>query len=215
MTLYNVHIYREMRLFFPGIDASTPEEAAAKARDLDTTDADAITSCDGETLAALVDVVGDDTYEHSRTIDFEPERLRKAAPDMLQALQACELQLREYVQWHHANAGGCSVEIESAWEQARDAIVQATSTQQPTNERKPIMTRKLPPDPEHMNDDRAAWAASALTAFMRCTGTDPEDALGDLLANLMHWSDRNNYDFDAALDRAPLITTLKPKENEP
>jgi hypothetical protein len=64
------------------------------------------------------------------------------------------------------------------------------------------MTRKLPPDPEHMNDDRAAWAAAALTTFMQCTGTDLEDALGDLLANLMHWSDRNNYDFDAALDRA-------------
>ena len=52
--------------------------------------------------------------------------LVRAAAPMLEALQACELQLREYVQWHHANAGGCSVEIESAWEQARDAIGMAT-----------------------------------------------------------------------------------------
>lgn len=60
----------------------------------------------------------------------------------------------------------------------------------------------LPPDPDGMNDDRAAWAGSAVAAFVQVTETDQEDALGDLLADLMHWSDRNNYDFDAALDRA-------------
>jgi hypothetical protein len=60
----------------------------------------------------------------------------------------------------------------------------------------------LPPDPDGKNDDRAAWAGAALAKFMELTGTDEEDALGDLLADLIHWSDRNNYDFDAALDRA-------------
>jgi len=34
------------------------------------------------------------------------------------------------------------------------------------------------------------------------TGTDLEDALADLLADLMHWADRNSHDFDAALERA-------------
>ncbi len=62
--------------------------------------------------------------------------------------------------------------------------------------------QQLPPDPEGMNGDRAKWAAVALATFMAETGTDDEDALGDLLADLMHWSDRNNYDFDDALDRA-------------
>ena len=65
--------------------------------------------------------------------------------------------------------------------------------------RKPL---KLPPDPEGKNDDRAAWAASALAAFSQATGADEDTALGDLLADLMHWCDRNNFDFDAALDRA-------------
>jgi len=60
----------------------------------------------------------------------------------------------------------------------------------------------LPPDPDGMNDKRASWAGSALAVFMRDTGTEDEDALGDLLADLMHWCDRNNYDFDAALGRA-------------
>lgn len=61
---------------------------------------------------------------------------------------------------------------------------------------------QLPPDPEGMNDRRAEWAAAALRAFMEATGTDEEDALGDLLADLMHWADRNNFDFESALDRA-------------
>jgi hypothetical protein len=60
----------------------------------------------------------------------------------------------------------------------------------------------LPPDPDGMNDKRASWAGSALAVFMRDTSTEDEDALGDLLADLMHWCDRNNYDFDAALERA-------------
>ena len=31
---------------------------------------------------------------------------------------------------------------------------------------------------------------------------DAEEALGDLLTDLMHWSDRSGFDFDAALERA-------------
>jgi hypothetical protein len=59
----------------------------------------------------------------------------------------------------------------------------------------------LPPDPEQMTDERAIWAQAALDAFILTTGADLEDALGDLLADLMHWCDRNRFDFDAALDR--------------
>src|SRR5271166_6703429 len=88
MTIYNVHIYREMRLVFGGIEADSPEAAAAIARDKLTSDADSIDNCDGETFAALVDVAGDEEYRQSRTIDFEPERQRKAAPKLLAALVA-------------------------------------------------------------------------------------------------------------------------------
>ena len=38
-------------------------------------------------------------------------------------------------------------------------------------------------------------------AFREATGTDAEDALSDLLADLMHWADRSDYDFEAALLR--------------
>jgi len=64
--------------------------------------------------------------------------------------------------------------------------------------------KDFPPDPEDMNDDRADWAEAALIEFRRITGTDDEDALGDLLCDLMHWSDRNGGDFENALRLARL-----------
>jgi len=60
----------------------------------------------------------------------------------------------------------------------------------------------LPLDPEGMNDARAEWADEAIKTFMKRTGTDFEDSLGDLLCDLMHWSDRNDFDFNLAFDRA-------------
>lgn len=60
----------------------------------------------------------------------------------------------------------------------------------------------LPPDPEGQNDDRAKWAGVALDAFQSETGADDCDKLGDLLGDLMHWCDRNNQEFEWALDRA-------------
>ena len=64
------------------------------------------------------------------------------------------------------------------------------------------MKTKLPPDPENMNDDRAEWAGAALRHFQCKTGTDYDFALGDLLCDLMHWSDRKDFDFEATLKRA-------------
>ena len=66
------------------------------------------------------------------------------------------------------------------------------------------MTKPLPADPENLNADRADWAAAALREFQRVASADDEDTLGDLLCDLMHWSDRNNLDFDAALSRAQM-----------
>lgn len=43
---------------------------------------------------------------------------------IVEALRACVVQLQEYVEWHHKNAGGCSVEIESAYEQGRNILEQ-------------------------------------------------------------------------------------------
>lgn len=52
------------------------------------------------------------------------------------------------------------------------------------------------------NADRAAWAKEVLEHFRTITRCDREDTLGDLLCDLMHWSDVNNFDFTLALQRA-------------
>lgn len=72
---------------------------------------------------------------------------------------------------------------------------------------KPIQHEKasgqpeLPPDPDGQNDDRAEWADTALNAFMRVTRTDHEDAVSDLLADLMHYCDRQGWNFEDELRR--------------
>ncbi len=67
---------------------------------------------------------------------------------------------------------------------------------------RPELSRPLPPDPDELNACRAQWAAVALAAFRRQTGADAEDALSDLLADLMHWCDRSGLSFVDELRRA-------------
>jgi hypothetical protein len=111
-------------------------------------------------------------------------RLMHAAPKMLESLRAA-------LAWIDAQLFVQRIEIQ---ETIRKVIAEATGES--------VVNRLLPPDPRNMNDSRAAWAGAALSTFMTQTGTDREDAMSDLLADLMHWADRNGQDFDAALDRA-------------
>jgi hypothetical protein len=123
MTIYTVHTYREMRLVYEAIEADSHEAAAAIARDRVTEDADEIDDCDGETFAALVDVRGDAEYKLSRIIDFEEERLRKAAPALLVALERAEFLMRRVSDRDHRALEN----LQSAADQARDAIALAGS----------------------------------------------------------------------------------------
>jgi hypothetical protein len=95
MTLYNVRIDREVQLVFESIEAESHEEAAATASDMHPGAADDIESCDGQTFSAQVDVAGGDDSGKSLTIEFEPERLRKAAPKLLAALEGALYALDE------------------------------------------------------------------------------------------------------------------------
>jgi len=121
-------------------------------------------------------------------------RLRLAAADMLEALELCADCLADL---GRLDDGTPSI---SALNQARAAIARA----KPETVAATIVgtAQPLPPDPEKMNGDRTEWAAAALRQFQCATGCDYEDSLGDLLSDLMHWSDRNNFDFEAALCRA-------------
>lgn len=64
------------------------------------------------------------------------------------------------------------------------------------------------------NDDRAEWADKGVRAFQNAVKTDDESVLGDLLADLMHWADKNNYDFDSALERGRDHYTEEIKEEK-
>jgi hypothetical protein len=86
MTKYIVNLYREMRLSYADIEADTPQAAAAIVSGKLTADADNIEDCEGQNLAALVDMAGDEDYSQSIMIDFEAERIRNAASKLLAAL---------------------------------------------------------------------------------------------------------------------------------
>jgi hypothetical protein len=83
---YNVHIYREMRLRFDAIRASSAEAAAKLADGMPTSAACGVEDCDGESLSALVDVVGDDEFAKTQNIDFESGRKLKVHQHLLDAL---------------------------------------------------------------------------------------------------------------------------------
>jgi hypothetical protein len=70
MTTYNVHLYREMRLYFPSVEAESHEAAAEFARQQPTDRAQQIKDCDGNDHGALVDVDADADHILTKLIDF-------------------------------------------------------------------------------------------------------------------------------------------------
>lgn len=70
MPKYNVHLYREMKLRFDDIEADSPEEAAKFVSHLETKKANTVEDCEGNDIAAVVDLVGDDDFTHSKLIEF-------------------------------------------------------------------------------------------------------------------------------------------------
>jgi hypothetical protein len=57
----------------------------------------------------------------------------------------------------------------------------------------------------NQNEQRAEWAQCAIDSFQHTTGTDDEDALSDLLCDIMHWCDvaeNESPGFEAELERA-------------
>jgi hypothetical protein len=52
------------------------------------------------------------------------------------------------------------------------------------------------------NLERAEWAQATLRSFQSATGADYQDALPDLLCDLLHRSDRDDVNFEKALKTA-------------
>lgn len=98
-TIFNVHLHREMYLYYPRISAPSAEEAARIASQMPASEAETIEDCDGDNIAAVIDVAGDTDYAKSMVVDFEPARLQKSAAVMLQALREVLLALTHHRQW--------------------------------------------------------------------------------------------------------------------
>ena len=64
------------------------------------------------------------------------------------------------------------------------------------------MSQTLPADLQDMNAARAAYADAALHLYQGLIKAFDENALTDLLCDLMHWSDRNDISFATELRRA-------------
>ena len=173
--------------------ARSPRDALKKARAFSDSHADAL-SFEHYSGAHPVNEIAVSDAEGDEVALWQDEdlRLRLAAGDMLDALELCVECLSDL---SRLDDGTPSV---SALDRARAAIARVKGDAICRGAR----PRKLMPDPEKMNDDRAEWAAATLRHFQCMTGCDYEDSLGDLLGDLMHWSDRNNFDFEAALCRA-------------
>ena len=101
-------------------------------------------------------------------------------------------------------------EYQAGYEDCRHAVSYAyEALREHAETKRATVGSQLPPDPEGKNGDRAEWAGRAISAFQIQTGTDFDDALKDLLCDLMHWCDRTTFedgetriDFDAALATA-------------
>lgn len=65
-----------------------------------------------------------------------------------------------------------------------------------------LVRARLPEDPAADTERRADRGRELLDRYMALTGTDEDAALGDLLADLRHLADRDNYDYELADARA-------------
>lgn len=57
-------------------------------------------------------------------------------------------------------------------------------------------------DPDDMNGQRSVWGAATVAHFQTLTRTDDEDAIADLLSDLMHLCDDTKQNFTHQLVRA-------------
>jgi hypothetical protein len=195
---YTAHFYSGFSHASEKIEAVTPERALALARQMDENHE--IGNFKGKPLVDHIEIRDENTTLQAQWRD-EDLQLRRGAHEMLEALQEAECALREAAGRYESGNGRRSAMLDSGLAKVQSAIRGVTERgwlelgdEDAAKAVEP--ERRLPPDPEGMNDRRAEWAGAAVQDFRSRTGADFDDALSDLLCDLMHWSDRNGFDFD-------------------
>jgi hypothetical protein len=196
MPTYNVHIYREMRLVYGGLEADSREAAAAIAHDKPTDQADSIDDCDGETIAALVDVAGDEQYAQSRIIDFEPERQRRAARNLLSAVKRLVAAEDLIDDAYYAEIEDALGQAQATIDEAEAAGMASSSPSASDPAKKPYSVLLLYPDDANDGGKETyyAWVQAA----------NPIAAIADAQRKALatnEWTDRDPADF------VPLLVT--------
>ena len=65
-----------------------------------------------------------------------------------------------------------------------------------------------------LNESRARWAELALKTFETQAGTEGEDSVSDLIANLGHMCDERGIDFKQCLERGAANHDEEKERNE-
>jgi hypothetical protein len=199
MTTYNVHIYREMRLVYGGVEADSHEAAAAIARDKPTDQADSIDDCEGRSFSALVDVLGDEDYEQSEVIDFEEERQHQAAPKLLGALKAfidADAMAEECQEWKWENLDHAFKLAHGAAAEAEAAGMASSPPSASDPAKKPYSVLLFYPD--HVNDDGTE------TYYAWVEAPDPIAAVAEARRQALAANEWTEEDVDPD-DFAPLL----------
>ena len=197
MPTYTAEFRTDAGLALLQIRATTPQKALAKARKLDPDTIDFTPY--GDLLPVNYIAIRDKASNDLAEWQSDALRLQKAALDMLEALELCEDVLSELARSDDGTPSVSALDISrAAIAKAKGGEVEGSAT--PTKAES--KTINLPPDPEGKNADRAAWADEAIRCFQSTTGTDWEDAVADLLCDLMHLCDREAFKFEKELDRA-------------
>lgn len=101
----------------------SPEVLDKMKKDLDSR-VDAIVREMRAAVQRAIDQQVSDLYEAAKAEPFDATTALIQERDMLRtALAIAAPQLREYVNWHHEFAGGCSVDMEMACEACEEALL--------------------------------------------------------------------------------------------
>jgi hypothetical protein len=192
MNSYDIYLHREILITFRDVKAESPEDAAGTACGFATNEIDSVVDCDN--LSARVDVADGDGYHRPVTIDFQPERLRRAAPALL---AACRMVVERWERGDLAEAArACSAAVAEA------ENVTSPACGDPANKSYSVLLLY----PDHVND------SGRETCYAFVEAADPIEAVAT--AQRQAVAAHEGIDFEPE-DFQPLLVTEGHHYSEP